>query len=202
MGRIDALVCSAGIAGLNATTWQYPLDEWRKVIGINLDGVFHCNRAVIPIMLERDYGRIVNIASIAGKEGNPNASAYSASKAGVIGLTKIARQGAREVGHSRQLRHAGGGADRDLRPDHAAAHRLHALQDPAGTIRDGRRNRRAGRLAVHRGLLVLDGRGVRSFGRPRDVLIAVDPARAIGNAVYHATRQARARAADHLDKLL
>jgi 3-oxoacyl-[acyl-carrier protein] reductase len=88
LGRIDALVCSAGVAGLNATTWQYPVDEWQRVIGINLDGVFYCNRAIVPIMLERDYGRIVNIASVAGKEGNPNASAYSASKAGVIGLTK------------------------------------------------------------------------------------------------------------------
>jgi NAD(P)-dependent dehydrogenase (short-subunit alcohol dehydrogenase family) len=88
LGRVDALVCSAGVAGLNATTWQYPLDEWHKVLAINLNGVFYCNRAVVPIMLERDYGRIVNIASIAGKEGNPNASAYSASKAGVIGLTK------------------------------------------------------------------------------------------------------------------
>ena len=87
-GRIDALVCSAGVAGLNATTWQYPTDQWLQVIGINLNGVFYCNRAVVPSMLERDYGRIVNIASIAGKEGNPNASAYSASKAGVIGLTK------------------------------------------------------------------------------------------------------------------
>ncbi len=88
LGRVDALVCSAGVAGLNATTWQYPIDEWAKVIDINLNGVFYCNRAIVPIMLERDYGRIVNIASIAGKEGNPNASAYSASKAGVIGLTK------------------------------------------------------------------------------------------------------------------
>src|SRR6202163_2650497 len=87
-GRIDALVCSAGVAGLNATTWEYPVEEWQRVIGINLDGVFYCNRAIVPLMLERDYGRIVNIASIAGKEGNPNASAYSASKAGVIGLTK------------------------------------------------------------------------------------------------------------------
>ena len=88
LGRIDALVCSAGVAGVNATTWQYPIAEWQRVIGINLDGVFYCNRAIVPIMLERDYGRIVNIASIAGKEGNPNASAYSASKAGVISLTK------------------------------------------------------------------------------------------------------------------
>jgi 2-dehydro-3-deoxy-L-rhamnonate dehydrogenase (NAD+) len=100
LGRIDALVCSAGVAGLNATTWQYPLDEWHQVIAINLNGVFYCNRAIVSVMLERDYGRIVNIASIAGKEGNPNASAYSASKAGVIGLTKslgkeLARTGIR-----------------------------------------------------------------------------------------------------------
>jgi 3-oxoacyl-[acyl-carrier protein] reductase len=88
LGRIDALVCSAGITGPNKTTWEYPVDAWRQVIDINLNGVFHCNRAVVPLMLARNYGRIVNIASVAGKEGNPNASAYSASKAAVIGLTK------------------------------------------------------------------------------------------------------------------
>ena len=88
LGSIDVLVCSAGIAGANAVTWEYPLEEWRKVFDVNLHGVFHCNRAVVPIMQRRDYGRIVNIASIAGKEGNPTASAYSASKAAVIGLTK------------------------------------------------------------------------------------------------------------------
>jgi len=88
LGRIDALVCSAGITGPNTTTWEYPVDAWRQVIDVNLHGVFHCNRAVVPLMLARDYGRIVNIASVAGKEGNPNASAYSASKAAVIGLTK------------------------------------------------------------------------------------------------------------------
>lgn len=88
LGRIDALVCSAGIAGPNATTWEYPVDAWRQVMAVNVDGVFFCNRAVVPLMMQRDYGRIVNIASIAGKEGNPNASAYSASKAAVIGLTK------------------------------------------------------------------------------------------------------------------
>jgi len=87
-GRIDALICSAGIAGPNATTWEYPIDAWRQVMKVNVDGVFFCNRAVVPLMLERNYGRIVNIASVAGKEGNPNASAYSASKAAVIGLTK------------------------------------------------------------------------------------------------------------------
>ena len=88
LGGIDILVCSAGIAGQNATLWEYPLDEWRKVIDINLNALFYCNRAVVPHMRERNYGRIVNIASIAGKEGNPTASAYSASKAAVIGLTK------------------------------------------------------------------------------------------------------------------
>jgi 3-oxoacyl-[acyl-carrier protein] reductase len=88
LGGIDVLVCSAGIAGPNYMTWEYPLDAWRQVIDINLNGLFYCNRAVVPLMMKRDYGRIVNIASIAGKEGNPTASAYSASKAAVIGLTK------------------------------------------------------------------------------------------------------------------
>ena len=88
LGRIDALVCSAGITGPNTTTWEYPVDAWRQVMETNVNGVFLCNRAVVPVMLKQDYGRIVNIASVAGKEGNPNASAYSASKAAVIGLTK------------------------------------------------------------------------------------------------------------------
>jgi NAD(P)-dependent dehydrogenase (short-subunit alcohol dehydrogenase family) len=88
VGRIDALVCSAGITGPNTTTWEYPVEDWKQVLDVNLTGVFLCNRAVVPHMRENDYGRIVNIASIAGKEGNPNASAYSASKAGVISLTK------------------------------------------------------------------------------------------------------------------
>jgi 2-dehydro-3-deoxy-L-rhamnonate dehydrogenase (NAD+) len=100
LGRIDALVCSAGITGPNTTTWEYPVDAWQQVIEVNLNGVFYCNRAIVPLMLKHDYGRIVNIASVAGKEGNPNAPAYSASKAGVIGLTKslgkeLARTGVR-----------------------------------------------------------------------------------------------------------
>jgi 3-oxoacyl-[acyl-carrier protein] reductase len=87
-GRIDILVNNAGISGPNAPTWDYPLEAWRQVMAINLDGAFHCARALAPGMIAQNYGRIVNIASVAGKEGNPNASAYSASKAGVIALTK------------------------------------------------------------------------------------------------------------------
>ena len=86
--RIDILVHSAGIAGRNAPLDEYDLDEWRRVIDIDLNGAFYVNRAVIPGMKAQNYGRIVNIASIAGKEGNPNASAYAAAKAGVIGMTK------------------------------------------------------------------------------------------------------------------
>lgn len=88
LGPIDLMVNNAGIAGMNAPVVDYPIEEWRRIMAINLDGVFHCCKAVLPGMIARGYGRIVNIASIAGKEGNPNASAYSASKAGVIALTK------------------------------------------------------------------------------------------------------------------
>ena len=87
-GKIDIFINNAGIAGMNTTVAEYPLDEWNKVINLNLNSVFYCCKAVTPFMMKNDYGRIVNIASIAGKEGNPNASAYSTSKAGVIGLTK------------------------------------------------------------------------------------------------------------------
>jgi 3-oxoacyl-[acyl-carrier protein] reductase len=88
LSKIDILVGNAGIAGPNHKLWDYPVEEWRRVIEINLYGVYYCNRAVVPHMIERNYGRIVNIASVAGKEGNPNASAYSSSKAGVIALSK------------------------------------------------------------------------------------------------------------------
>jgi 3-oxoacyl-[acyl-carrier protein] reductase len=88
LGGIDVLVCSAGVTGPNTTTWEYPVDAWRQVFDVNVHGLFYCNRAIVPIMRKTGYGRIVNIASVAGKEGNPNAPAYSASKAAVIGLTK------------------------------------------------------------------------------------------------------------------
>jgi len=87
-GVIDILINSAGITGATGPVQEFPIDSWRKVMQINLDGTFYCCRAIIPHMLKNGYGRIINIASVAGKEGNPNASAYSASKAGVIGLTK------------------------------------------------------------------------------------------------------------------
>ena len=88
LGGIDILVNSAGITGPTVPLAEFPIDGWKQVIDINLNGAFYCNRAVVPHMVSQNYGRIVNISSIAGKEGNPNASAYSASKAGVIGMTK------------------------------------------------------------------------------------------------------------------
>lgn len=97
MGGIDVLVNNAGISGPNTVTWEYPIEDWMRVLDINLTGVFLCSRAVIPHMLANDYGRIVNVASVAGKEGNPNAPAYSASKAGVIALTKSL---GKELAHS------------------------------------------------------------------------------------------------------
>ena len=86
--KIDIFINNAGIAGKNTTVWDYPIEEWKKVLELNLNAVFYCLKAITPHMIKNNYGRIVNIASIAGKEGNPNASAYSTSKAGVIGLTK------------------------------------------------------------------------------------------------------------------
>lgn len=88
LGRADILVNNAGISGPNVPTWEYPVEDWRRVLEIDLTGVFLCSRAVVPQMIDGGWGRIVNIASVAGKEGNPNAPAYSAAKAGVIGLTK------------------------------------------------------------------------------------------------------------------
>jgi len=86
--NIDILINNAGITGSNSTVWDYNIDEWHKVLQINLMGTFYCCKAIVPNMIKNNYGRIVNVASVAGKDGNPNASAYSSAKAGVIGLTK------------------------------------------------------------------------------------------------------------------
>tara|TARA_B100000809_G_C15064644_1_gene503728 strand:+ start:245 stop:997 length:753 start_codon:yes stop_codon:yes gene_type:complete len=88
MGGIDILICNAGISGPNEKLWDYPPEAWQKIMDTNLTGVFNCLSAVTPLMIEKNYGRIVNVSSVAGKEGNPGAGPYSASKAGVIALTK------------------------------------------------------------------------------------------------------------------
>jgi len=87
-GHIDILVNNAGIAGPNMPLWEFPIGTWRQIVDIDLNGVFLCCRSIVPVMLKKKTGRIVNVSSVAGKEGNPNAAAYSAAKAGVIGLTK------------------------------------------------------------------------------------------------------------------
>ncbi|MBL6951993.1 MAG: SDR family oxidoreductase [Alphaproteobacteria bacterium] len=97
-GKIDILVCNAGIAGPAKKSWEYSYAEWRSVVSLDLDAVFLCCQSLIPHMMDNGYGRIVNIASIAGKEGNPNACAYSAAKAGVIGLTKSLSKETAEAG--------------------------------------------------------------------------------------------------------
>ena len=170
LGRIDILINNAGIAGANAKTWETEVEEWRKVMRINLDGPFICSRAVVPGMIAQNYGRIVNIASIAGKEGNPNAAHYSASKAGVIALTKSLGKELAGYDIAVNCRDARRRQDRDLRPDDAGAHRLHALQDPARPLRDGRRGGGAGGLDRQPGELLHHRRRVRHLRRPRDVL--------------------------------
>ena len=135
LGRVDALVCSAGITGPNTTTWEYPVDAWRQVIDVNLNGVFHCNRAIVPLMREarlrpdREHrlgcgqGRQSERVGVQRVEGRRDRA------------DQVAGQGAREERHPRQLRDARRGEDGDLRPDVAAAHRLHAVEDSAGTLR-------------------------------------------------------------------
>ena len=127
MGTIEIMVACAGIAGPTVPSWEYPIADWQRVIDIDLNGVYYCCREVLPLMRAQNYGRIVNVASIAGKEGNPNAAPYSAAKARV---DQIAGQGNRRIGHRRQLHHAGGGEDTHLRPDFPKTHRLHAVEDP------------------------------------------------------------------------
>ena len=170
MGQIDALVCSAGVAGLNAPVIDYPIDEWKRVFDIDVHGLFYCNRFVAKLMKARGYGRIVNIASIAGKEGNPNASAYSAAKAAVIGLTKSLGKELAKDGVSVNADHSGDDRHPDPRAGLGGAHRLHALENPDGALRHGRGSRVAHLLAGEPRVLVLDRRGLRPLGRPRHLL--------------------------------
>jgi len=105
ISAIDIFINNAGISGPNAKLWEYPVEDWKKIFAVNVEGTFYCCRAVVPLMRERNYGRIVNIASVAGKDGNPNASAYSASKAAVIALTKSLGKELADITASRQPRY-------------------------------------------------------------------------------------------------
>ena len=170
LAGIDVLVCSAGITGPNATTWEYPLDAWRRVFDVNAHGLFYCNRAVVPIMRRSGYGRIVNIASVAGKEGNPNASAYSASKAAVIGLTKSLGKELAKTDIRVNCVTPAAVRTAIFEQMTRGTHRVHALEDPDGPLRQRRRGRRARLLACLRGMLVLDRCGIRRVGGEGDVL--------------------------------
>ncbi len=170
-GKIDILVNNAGIAGINKTVWETDLDEWRKVLRINLDGPFICCKAIAPAMISQGYGRIVNIASIAGKEGNPNAAHYSASKAGLIALTKSLGKELAAARHPRQRGDPRRGQNRDLRPDDASAYRLHAVEDSEGPLRSGGGTRGDGGVAGVGGLRLFDRRGVRHLRRASDLLV-------------------------------
>ncbi len=170
LGKIDILVNNAGIAGINKTVWETDLDEWRKVLRINLDGPFICCKAIVPSMvkpevrpdhqhrLDRRQGRQPQRGALFGVEGRPDR------------FDKVARQGTRRSRHRRQRGDPGRGQDRDLRPDDAAAHRLHAVEDSEGSFRSGTGTRGDGGVAGLGGLRVLDRRGVRYLRRPRDVL--------------------------------
>ena len=171
LGPLDILVCAAGITGASLATVDVTDDEWRRVMAIDADGVFFCNRAVLPGMVERGYGRIVNVASIAGKEGNPMATAYSSAKAAVIAMTKaigkdVARTGvlvnciAPAVIETPML----GGMTQEHVDVHGRAH-------PYGPNGHGGRGRDARMLARERGVLVLDRRDVRHLRGPGGLLM-------------------------------
>ena len=169
-GHIDILVANAGIAGPNALVWEYPIDAWQQVLDVNLTGVFLCCRSVVPHMIRQNYGRIVNVASIAGKEGNPTASAVQRVESRRHCADQITGQGAGGPRHRGELHHPRRGADANPRAVHSGAHRLHALEDPARPVRARRRDCRHGGLARLAGERVHDRRRVRPQWRPRDLL--------------------------------
>ena len=193
-GGIDVLVCSAGITGPNVPLADYPVDEWKRVFDVNVHGVFLCNRAVVPLMQKKDYGRIVNIASVAGKEGNPNASAYSASKAAVIGLTKSLGKELAKTGI--RVNCVTPAAVRTAIFDQMTQQHIDFMLSKIPIGRFGTVDEIAALVAwlATRGLLVLDRRGVRPVGRPRDVLaVALTPAlsRHAGEGARRASAGAR-----------
>ncbi len=170
LGRVDILVGSAGITGPTVPVHDFGFEGWRRTLAINLDGVFLCNRAVVPLMLAGGYGRIVNVSSVAGKEGNPNASAYSASKAGVIGFTKslgkeLAGKGV--IANALTPRNV---RESDPRAASARADRVHARQDPHGTPWRRGRERGDGLLHGERGMQLHHRLDVRHVGRAHDLL--------------------------------
>ena len=168
---LDILVNNAGITGPNATTVDYPVEEWIRVIEVDLIGVYLCCKWVVPHLVEAGWGRVLNIASVAGKEGNPNASAYSAAKGGVIALTKsLAKE---LIGTGVIVNCITPAAVRipPLRSDVRRAHPLHAGKDPHGPLWTGRGNRGDGVVAVFQRVQLLHGRGFRYLGRPGDLLI-------------------------------
>jgi NAD(P)-dependent dehydrogenase (short-subunit alcohol dehydrogenase family) len=166
---IDILINNAGISGPNAKLWEYPVNDWKKIFAVNVEGTFYCCRAVAPLMRERNYGRIVNIASVAGKDGNPNASAYSASKAAVIALTKSL--GKELADTSVRVNCITPAAVRTpLFAQMTQAHIDYMLQDSCGSARRTAGNCSARGLARVRRMLLQHRRRIRSVWRPIDLL--------------------------------
>ncbi len=171
LGPIDVLVCSAGVPGDSLPSMEISDEEWRRVLAINADGVFFSNRTVAPRMVERGYGRIVNVASIAGKEGNPMAAAYSASKAAVIALTKAIGKDLARTGVVVNCI-APAVIETPILEGVSQAHIDYMVERiPMGRMGSAGRGRRAHLLARERGVLLLDRRDVRHLRWPGGVLM-------------------------------
>ena len=170
VGRIDILVNNAGVSGPTLPSWEYPLEDWDRVIAADLTSVFLCCRAVIPVMLEQGGGRIVNVASVAGQGGQRQRVRLLGGQGGCDRADEIAGQGAGAEGDHGQLCCPGDGADRPSGRDEAGVHCRLKGEDPDGPFRHDRGQRRDGGLAVQRRLQLLDRRGVRCYGRAGDIL--------------------------------